>query len=210
MKWNPPLGLLLLSVLFSLSACAQALTYSAEPIEAWVINAETKQPLEGVIVTANWQLEEGTFGGSVPAGQLMVMEAVTDRDGKFTFPGWGPLKPKKGHLVDQDPRLLFFKSGYESRWLQNEYNSSRELRTRPIRRSDWKGKRIEMKKFTGTSKEWFKMLERSIPPIDGPEDTKKISTLLKAILAEENSIPDSIERKHVFFDGIVRYFLEGK
>ena len=182
--------------------------YSAEPIEAWVIDAETKQPLEGVIVTANWQLEEGTFGGNVPVGQLMVMEAVTDNNGRFYFPAWGPIKPKKGHLVIRDPQLLIFKSGYKHVGLENEF--SQNYNKGAMRRSDWNGKRIEMKKFTGTSKEWFKMLERSIPPIDGPEDAKKISTLLKAILAEENSIPDSIERKRLFFNNIVRRLLEGK
>lgn len=58
--------------LAAVPACATPIRYSAEPIEAWVVDAETKQPLDGVVVTANWQLKEGTFGGSVQVGQLMV------------------------------------------------------------------------------------------------------------------------------------------
>mgnify|MGYP000624985124 CR=1 FL=1 len=145
-------------VLAGLPACAKPLTYSAEPIEAWVIDAATKKPLEGVVVTANWQLEEGTLGGNVQVGQLMVLEAVTDKSGRFYFPAWGPLKVAKGHLVSEDPQLLIFKSGYQSLRLSNQYTSDRELRLRPVRRSDWNGKTIEMKSFRGTSEEYARHL----------------------------------------------------
>src|SRR5690348_13390482 len=79
----------LLSVLIlSLQACTTSATYySAEPITAWVVDAETKQPLAGVNVVAHWQLEGGLEGGN-NIGQMMVMEAVTDTAGKFSFPAW--------------------------------------------------------------------------------------------------------------------------
>lgn len=181
--------------------------YSAEAIEARVVDADTKQPLEGVIVTANWELEDSTFAGNVPVGQLMVMEAVTDRNGRFHFPAWGPRKPSKGGLRNKDPQLLLFKPGYRSRGLVNEFRE--RMYEEPVRRSEWSGKTIEMKRFTGTPEEWFKMLERSIPSFGRREDYKQ-SMLLKAILAEENSIPDSIEDKRLFFDNIVRRLLEGR
>lgn len=145
---------LLIGLCLPLSACA--ITYSAEPIEAWVVDAETKQPIEGVIVTANWQLEEGTLGGNVLAGQLMVMETVTDKNGKFAFPGWGPKLALSSHLVNRDPQLLLFKSGYEYRGLQNtfivDYNKG------SLRRSEWNGKRIEIKKFKGGLEEYAEHL----------------------------------------------------
>lgn len=181
--------------------------YSAEAIEARVIDADTKQPLEGVIVTANWELEDSTFGGNVPVGQLMVMEAVTDKNGRFYFPPWGPKKPPKGGLRNKDPQLLLFKPGYRSRGLVNEFRDY--MYEEPIRRSEWNGKTIELKKFTGTSEEWLRMLERSIPPFEHPEQATQ-SRLLKAILAEEDSIPDSMVRKRAFFDNVVRRLLEGK
>lgn len=141
---------LLMGLCLPLSACA--ITYSAEPIEAWVVDAETKQPIEGVIVTANWQLEEGTLGGNVLAGQLMVMETVTDKNGKFAFLGWGPKLALSSHLVNRDPQLLLFKSGYEYRGLQNtfivDYNKG------SLRRSEWNGKTIEMRKFKGSLEEY--------------------------------------------------------
>ncbi len=150
--------LLLLASTLPLAACAMPLTYSAEPIEARVIDADTQQPLAGVIVTANWQLEKGTPGGNIQVGQLMVMEAVTDKDGKFTFPGWGPKTVWKGFFTNEDPQLLLFKSGYEYQRLYNKYNSTRELRTRKVRRSDWSGKIIELKPFKGTQEVYARTL----------------------------------------------------
>ena len=47
---------LLLAFLLPLQACGAPPWYKAEPIEAWVADAETNQPLEGVIVVAHWQL----------------------------------------------------------------------------------------------------------------------------------------------------------
>jgi len=126
--------------------------YSAEPIEAGVVDAETKQPIAGVIVTANWQLEEGTMGGNVPVGQLMVLETVTDKDGVFRFPAWGSKSAPKGHLVIHDPQLLLFKPGYEYRRLLNTFTADYNKGMR--RRSEWSGRTIEMKPFKGAVGEY--------------------------------------------------------
>ncbi|MEN8107236.1 MAG: hypothetical protein ABFS22_04440, partial [Pseudomonadota bacterium] len=46
---------LLCAATFTLTACNR---YSAESTEGWVIDADTKKPVEGVIVVANWQLHK--------------------------------------------------------------------------------------------------------------------------------------------------------
>jgi len=139
------------------------MTYRAEPIEAWVVDAETAQPIEGVVVTANWELEIGTVGGNVPVGQLMVVEAVTDQSGRFYFPAWGPKSvppelphPLKSppHLVTRDPQLLLFKSGY--RWLELANYPLANYNTDSLRKSDWNGKTIKMERFKGDLKEYAK------------------------------------------------------
>jgi hypothetical protein len=167
-------------------------SYSAEPIEAWVIDAETKQPLEGVIVTANWQLEEGTFGGNVPVGQLMVMEAVTDKDGKFTFPAWGPIKPTKGHLVIRDPQLLLFKSGYKHVGLENEFTQNYNKGS--VRHSEWNGKKIEMERFKGTLEEYGKHLgfmETSLETIINEDcNWKRIPRMMLAVSQQSGIFRD--------------------
>src|SRR6266851_3722901 len=148
----------------SLPACS--MTYRAEPIEAWVVDAETAQPIEGVVVTANWELEIGTVGGNVPVGQLMVMEAATDQSGRFYFPAWGPKSvppelphPLKSppHLVTRDPQLLLFKSGYKWRGLENYFVGNYNKDS--LRKSDWNGKTIKMERFKGDLKEYARHLD---------------------------------------------------
>jgi len=155
----PLTGILASACLLPLQACS--MSYRAEPIEAWVVDADTGQPINGVIVTANWQLEYGTLGGNVPAGQLMVMETVSDLDGRIYFPAWGPktvtqifsnpLKSGPG-IIDKDPHLLLFKPGY--RWLGLENNLRTDFNRGSLRKSDWNGKTIKMQKFAGSPAEY--------------------------------------------------------
>lgn len=130
-------------------------TYSAEAIEAWVVDEDTGQPLEGVIVVAHWALRGGLHPDVI--GQLMVMEVVTDANGRFQFPTWGPkLRPVTGYLHVDDPELLFFKSGYEYLSLANHVTE--EVNTSSVRRSEWNQQTIKLKKFTGSVEEYAKRL----------------------------------------------------
>ena len=146
---------LLLFILVYLQGCA--LWYSAEPIEGWVIDANTKQPLKDVIVIANWELVEGGFGGNVTVGQIMIMESVTDTNGRYSFLAWGPKIPKKGHLFTRDPQLLFFKNRYRLRNLQNAFHH--EYRDPTLRKSEWNGKTIELEKFKGSLEEYAEHID---------------------------------------------------
>lgn len=187
---------IILGMLCPLHACSDVpKQYAAEAIEASVVDAETKKPLEGVVVTANWQLEEGTLGGNRSAGQLMVMEAVTDKNGRFAFPAWGPKWIWKGFLVNADPKLLLFKSGYEYRELYNEYSGAPELRTRKLRYSDWNGKTIVLKPFRETLakyKEHFEDLNSALEHIttDDPNECywKKIPKMIRAMNRERERL----------------------
>lgn len=192
MRYGLPTLLWLLSISSALPACAMPLSYSAEPIEGIVIDAETKQPLEGVVVTANWQLEQGTVGGNIQVGQLMVMEAVTDKVGKFSFPTWGPKTTRNSFLVNDDPQLLLFKSGYEYRRLNNPYSSDRELRLRPVRRSVWDGKTIEVKPFKGALEEYARhlgSLGNNLYPLLGSEAChwKQVPQMLLALTRQSRN-----------------------
>ncbi len=177
----------LISVL-PLSACST--TYSAEAIEAWVVDAETGQPISGAVVTANWELETGSVGGNVPAGQIMVMEAVTDEKGRFYFPAWGPkstsfsfpvpLLRTEPHLVYRDPQILLFKSGYKWVGLQNaviiDYNRN------SLRKSDWNGRSIKMERFRGNLKEYARHLDFFDPRFIREDcNWKKIPKMILAI-----------------------------
>jgi hypothetical protein len=89
--------------------------YSAKPIEAWIIDAETRKPVEGAVVVAQWKLVYGLEGGY--AYNWVVMQTVTDENGRFTFPGWGPrVIPTallwQAKMERDDPDIKFYKFGY--------------------------------------------------------------------------------------------------
>jgi len=46
--------------------------------------------LEGVAVAAHWQSDIHTLGGRIPGSQIMILGVVTDANGRFYLPGWGP------------------------------------------------------------------------------------------------------------------------
>ncbi|HEX6550206.1 MAG TPA: hypothetical protein VF117_05980, partial [Gammaproteobacteria bacterium] len=89
-------ALFLITVLLTpsfLVACGQDTVLSADPIDATLVDADTGKPLAGVPVVAYWALKSGSLtGDSLPCGAAGVEEAVTDKDGKFHIPGWGPIK----------------------------------------------------------------------------------------------------------------------
>lgn len=159
----------LIVLLIPLQSCA--VYYSAAPIEAWVVDAETGKPLEGVIVTANWQLKGGLEGGN-EIGQMMVMEAVTDKNGRFFIPAWGPKKNNtEGHIKDEAPRLLLFKSGYSYLRLFND--TAVTARPGPSLKSDWNGKAIKMEKFKGPLDEYAQNIYELSSNVDSVIDISK-------------------------------------
>lgn len=113
--------------------------YFAKPIAARVVEAGTSTPVPGITVVADWQLEGGMEGGS-PRGHVAILETITDADGRFAFPGWGPrFALPRGRLTNRDPMLLLFKAGYFPRTLFNRQPSGRWRRS-----SDWDGETILM------------------------------------------------------------------
>jgi len=180
--------LFFISLLLPLQACTT--NYSAEPISARVVDAETNQPVEGVVVVAHWQLEGGLEGGN-NLGQMMVMEAVTDQAGQFSFPAWGPKKmpsdyplyASNARLKNMDPEMLFFKSGYQYLNLQNNKPLSQMGGMKPyIRTSDWNGKTVKMEKFKGGLKEYAHHLS-------GLDDELERATISKYGYCEWKNIP---------------------
>lgn len=144
-----------LGVVPILAACVGHRFYSAAPIEARVVDGGT--PVEGVVVVANWRLMGGGFGGRVHAGNLMTMETVTDADGRFRFPGWGPLRnPGDGYLDDEDPQLYFFKPGYQLIRLLNDPPSDK----RSLGTSQWSGRTVQLPRFPGSVEKYAEHLAR--------------------------------------------------
>ena len=149
-----PIRVLLLSLaLLCLPTSASAFIYYANAIEARVIDSQTGGPVQGAIVTANWQLEGG-FESGIAVDQLKILETVTDVNGKFIIPAWGPKVSLRGHASFKWPQILVFKPGYKSLRLTNEPRSGSQFTTS----SDWNAKTIALESFAGTLAEYVEHL----------------------------------------------------
>jgi len=146
--------LLVVLAALSLQACATAQTYSARPITATVVDAETGEPLEGVNVVAHWVLHNRmTWKG---AGDLELLETVTNKEGKFHFARWEGKAPPNDwpyetRLGNADPIMILFKSGYKPGGAGNYLQPERLLSENHTweRYSDWDGKVIKLEKVKG-------------------------------------------------------------
>ena len=122
-------------------------TYSADPVYARVVDADTGKPIQGVAVVAYWELYQGSItGDGMPCGAVNVAEAVTDKDGRFHIPGWGPVKGACGRMRNGNPLVYFFKPGYrylrESSGVGLDY--TKEVSVAQVW---WNGHTIKLRKF---------------------------------------------------------------
>lgn len=101
-----------------IAGCGQP--YSSEPIAATVTDATTDLPIPDVNVVAYWDRYGGLEGG-VYEGNVNVVETTTDQSGAFFIPGWGP-KWATGIVKRQNPKFIFFKSGYSVKFESNDDN----------------------------------------------------------------------------------------
>lgn len=123
------------------------LIYRTQPIRAVVIHANTKEPIQGVVVVAVWQLT-GPFGGH--GRVLYEYETVTDTAGVLYIPPMPRrLRPFAQWLDYRDPAILFYKPGYLASELDNRDarmlptgSGTRRRETYSVRSSVWNGRTI--------------------------------------------------------------------
>lgn len=147
---------LILIASFSVPGCAVVDVYNMQSMEGTIIDKDTKQPLEGVMVVEVWEAGGGIEGHTV--AYLPLRETVSDQNGHYAFSARGTHRVKEGFLKAHTPRLIFFKPGYTFFSKSNRYHPDRRFEFN--RRSDWHQKTIEMEKFKGTLEEQAKELER--------------------------------------------------
>ncbi|MFO1313736.1 MAG: carboxypeptidase-like regulatory domain-containing protein [Burkholderiales bacterium] len=130
--------------------------YSADPITAWVVDADAGKPIEGANVLAMWEMKYGLENHGT--NYAMVLEAVTDAEGRFALPGWGPrLVLKPGAVTNAAPVLTIFLPGYR---VSGGANSG-VLELAPSHmKSDWDGKVFQLRRFEGTSQQYSDHLHR--------------------------------------------------
>ena len=140
-----------ISLVLMLSVCMVGTADAAGPWKGQIVDVETGQPLEGVVVLAVWLSYEGTLGGWAGAAYFDAEEVVTGADGRFVIPArrtfsfW--FRAVKG------PELTIFKPGYGQWRFRGHENWPSDLIEREARvETAWKqftrgGVVIELPRF---------------------------------------------------------------
>lgn len=127
----------------ALFACGKQQLLSADPVDATLVDGTTGHPMADVPVVAYWGLKGGSLAGdSLPCGTAGVEEAVTDKDGKFHIPGWGPIKTPCGYMPSWTPEIFAFKSGYSPLIFMNTPSGSTPSISHSV--SEFNGMTIKM------------------------------------------------------------------
>jgi hypothetical protein len=186
------LKVFVISVLWTGTAACADLYYTIAPIEAWVVDAETGVPIEGAVVTANWQLVGFGFDtGGRKLGQLEVMETVTDKAGRFYFPGFTKANISGNVLREEDPQILIFKSGYRYMRAASDYPIGKEGEQGPNRKSAVNGQKLRMAKADTDIKKYafnLKVLGGYVSRIAENEQASRISQMIHALACERQRI----------------------
>jgi hypothetical protein len=209
MQWDKakPLlaALVTVACLFSPTAHAQ-LTFTADAINGKVVDEETGQPLAGVIIVAMWTIEASFVGYDNEL--LNVIETVTDQDGNYGFPEWGPkLLPvstypfSTSELFDKgdDPFVVYFKSGY---WPAQEKNEvtypGQDIAKREPALGGFKanGMTIKLKKWDGMDEEkYYKQVSFMADDLNG--GWKKYPRMALAMDKIYQSLMARLKRKEI-------------
>lgn len=186
----------IISLLFILAcmatsfACSAPMTYSAKKIHGQIVDADTNQPIEGAIVVAQWVLFHIGPGHGGHKSRIHIHETVTDKNGNYTIPAWGPKpRPPMTELHERDPQLSIFKSNYEPLGLSNAVTST--VRPDSLRVSEWDGRVVKLMKVAGPlEKQAFHLSSffGGLAAYGDVNDWKNYPRMLLAVYAEKQRL----------------------
>ena len=162
-------GVILLLLLIVIFAQASDRTYQGK-----VIDAETKEPIEGAVVVAVWWEQRGFFFGSTERFKD-VKEELTDRDGRWSIVGPEGYERKLipgflqliGIWATKSPSFIVFKPGYCS-WPKGFSIDACKDKIKPEGTGQIReGKTIELPKLTRREDRLIAMM---VGPIDFVSD----------------------------------------
>ena len=178
-------------------------TFTADAINGKVVDEETGQPLAGVIIVAKWTVDESLVGRN--NGLLNVLETVTDKDGNYNFPAWGPkpvpffpLSPLAVFGSGNDPSVEYFKNDY---WPAHESNGMSDperiaSRDPPLGGFKANGMTIKLKKWDGKDEEkYYKQVSFMADDLNG--GWKKYTRMALAMDKIYQSLMARLKRKEI-------------
>jgi hypothetical protein len=184
-------------VLLPLWALGDPPLYSAKEIHGQIVDEETGQPLEGVVVVAEWKLYSQGIGHGGHSGTINTIEVLSDKEGKYFIPAWGPRpRPPFAYLDHLDPELKIFKSDYYPKDLSNEVLGSANRNRSMVRSSDWDGKVIKLQRFRGDWMDYADKIDFVWAP-GGGHCLRTCPLLVLALDAEDKRIKAMAPKKPV-------------
>ncbi len=164
--------------------------------EGKVVDAETKEPIEGAVVVAVWHEETATIAG--PSSRFKdVKETLTNKNGQWVMRG--PKGIEAGYIITifsfltgvhftESPEFIIFKPGYCS-WPQGFSIEACKSKLEPAGNGEIiEGKTIELPKLT--NKEDRRIASSIWPSLAGGdlETAKKLKNFVKLLDQEEKSL----------------------
>jgi hypothetical protein len=126
-------------------------------IHVKVVDSDGK-PLDGVIATAVWTQEKSSFDGNIPSSVIHSYETITDNNGEFDIPKWGPeFKGMNEHPTRSFPSIFLFKDKYKVRILRNNHKRSV---FDVINKSDWDKKTVKLKRYKDSYPDYYENISR--------------------------------------------------
>jgi hypothetical protein len=114
-------GLLLAVMLLLLGGVGMAtagwLVYTGGPYRGQLLDAETRQPLEGAVVLFYWERDVYGGAGGPVAFFLTAKEVLTDKEGRFHLPWFIGMSLSPLSVV-REPLSIFYYPGYSSKGLE--------------------------------------------------------------------------------------------
>lgn len=136
--------------------------YSPE-IRARVLTSDGV-PIVGAIVVANWNIV-GYFNGA-SMGQIAIAETVTDEDGAFNIPSWGPRYYLNGILSDKAPTVRIFKLGFEPLVVLNSVHMMYDLGASPYIKFRLQDQNLVLKAYLGKLQDYEKLINPFMDSLD--------------------------------------------
>jgi len=105
--------ILFISICFSVPCFAGWLIFHKPEYGGRIIDAETKGPIEGVVIVAMYYVHAIIGGPGGPDRRLIfIKETLTDANGEFVIPAYTTLTSPNAY--DLDPDFIIYKPGYAS------------------------------------------------------------------------------------------------
>ncbi|HEY8101773.1 MAG TPA: carboxypeptidase-like regulatory domain-containing protein [Burkholderiaceae bacterium] len=195
-KWGIALAIALVIATFIIYPSV----YFSPEIRARVVTP-SGEPVEGAVVVASWSITG--FINNARLGQLALYEAVTDKNGDFYIPQWGPRYALMGMIMGKEPTIRIFHPRFVPLVVENTQHVI-SVAASTVIRFRFQDQAISLVPFHGTPAEYEDQLSglvRSLDfflfdtPVNGAKRCywKKVPRMLIAL----QSVKDELTREGI-------------